>query len=268
MRGLLDGIKHRLTGVSGGRGVESVVFRGQSQGTQRMSLAYDPLTASLKYTTRSEPSSPGSFGGTFGTLWVNEHAAFETWEICASEEDFELDPCSCGVVGCGGYEARAHRAGPFVVWTAWGRRDDEATAFGHFPLVFRREALEGILGGDTHTLPELDGAHAWRLLAAEDAQSLCGGSPSDTWRWEGDAPYGWDAAGMGQALQGLTPSALEGASLHASPGAVWVLTWGGCSLDVCVFDEAIALRGGPLRRFGLFLRVPALVGRGVRALVG
>jgi hypothetical protein len=221
-------------------------------------LCYDPDAVTLKYTLRHDYGGPDRAGGTYGTLWANDREALETWEVKADEETFELDPCSCGCPGCGLFEAQAHRAGPYIVWTAWERRHEEPADVGHLPLVFRRDALEATLGGDAGSLPELTTEQAWRLLDDNHRWRPLGDEPAASWRWAHVALAGHPAVQVAHRLAALPTSELVGASLHRAPGTECTLTSGTRAIDVALIDDALALRCGPLRRFGLFLRVPRL----------
>jgi hypothetical protein len=223
-------------------------------------LSYDPDTAVLTYALRHDPGDFDRAGGTYGTLHVDGQKAMETWEVRADEETFELDPCSCGCPGCGYFEARASRAGPYLVWTAWDHRREEAADVEHLPLVFSRQAIESALGGDTAALPELGADQAWRLLTPGERWPFIEARPLEggPWRWAAGGARDEPALDLARRLHGLSVSDLEGASLHRAAEPAAVLTDGALAIDIARIDGALGLRCGPLRRFGLFLRIPRL----------
>jgi hypothetical protein len=179
-------------------------------------LRYDPDTAVLTYTLRYDPGDYDRAGGTYGTLHVDGQEAMETWEVKADEETFELDPCSCGCPGCGYFEARACRSGPYLVWTSWDHQWEEAADVGNLPLIFLRETIESVLGGDTSALPELGANHAWRLLTPGHRWPFIKEGPREgsAWRWDRGGFRDQSAIDIAQRLHELQLSDLEGASLH------------------------------------------------------
>lgn len=220
---------------------------------------FDPLTATVSYQIEEVPESRDGQPYSRGWILINGTRTLSSEVLTPASRVVEKDLCFCGCPGCGLLDLHLHRSGPCLLLTCWQRRQDRPDFRQHdLPLVLAATSLEGPVGLRAADLPIADR----RALSAIFPEI-----PAPTARvlWP-EEPYLQSPEPLFARLQGPDFAWLEGAELIPPPAdaRLGILLTGEPVCDPMPLfgkgtsEGCVALRLGPLARFPVYLRLPAL----------